>query len=95
MSPDAMNALFKPTIDQIVQHLSMYLQATLLSSRAETEALLGCFKPVTGIEVKQLPIHAYEMWARNSALKFTALSKVVRKIVEARGVTLTHVPTSF
>ncbi|NXS39951.1 HS12A protein, partial [Balaeniceps rex] len=25
MSPDAMNALFKPTIDQIVQHLSMYL----------------------------------------------------------------------
>lgn len=25
MSPDAMNALFKPTIDQIVQHLSTYL----------------------------------------------------------------------
>lgn len=24
MSPDAMNALFKPTIDQITQHLSMY-----------------------------------------------------------------------
>lgn len=96
MSPDAMNALFKPTIDQIVQHLSTYLQAILLSSRAETEALLSCFKPVTGIEVKQ---HSLQLYSPNVgkgvSSEFILLSKVVREVIEVGGVTLTHVPASL